>query len=428
MASTAISLVSQSPRATPRSRVDTPCAVVLPKIQVASTDISATQSQGSNGDLDLPVDKPRSTDIPRLPVREFSLNHKEYLVPATIRELELEIEPKSKNVHSNLQDTPRFGGITGNPLRSRTIPDRAKVSKHQQTFTHPARPKTVTWPSLQYKVWVDTSNLSFHRLGATGRPMSRTCSSRQCERNFTKQNAQRVIGIGNGRATQLNGDTEFVIGSPEKWHVSLSHVNKISTVGASTTQRIMLDPTKRKNPMSSDSFSRLPSRMGRNSLNCFLDNSKGETLSNLQVCPRLKSQIKNRPDVDAGMSIDSSLRDSRTSALKLRGVVRNPDIHVGQQQGRVKVKTVTISTRPGSRNEHSSSKNVRNDSRTGAKKHLSFKIPFGSSEWETEGIEEKHKWIRGGRKGVVNSDISSIQAPVLHLDDAYHVTKYISTK
>lgn len=448
----ATSFVSLSLRATPRSRVDTPCAVVLPKIQVASTDVSATQSRAPGDQLGLhkPVeDKSRSTDSP---VKECSLTQKEALVytAATIREMELEIEPNSKNGHSNnLQDTARFGGgITGNINlpRSRTRSDRspeAKASKpserDQRTFTHPERPRTVTWPSLQYKVWVDSSNLSFHRLNATNRPVSQIRSSRQCERNFTKQQVialSRGKRIGSGRASLLTEDTEFVIGSPEKWHVSLSHVNKVSTGGASNAQRRILDPTKRSDmPTTGVNFPRLPSRMGRNSLDCFLDNSEGDALSNLQVRPRLKSQVgKNRLALDADTSVDSSLRDSRTSALKLRGIVRNPAMHTGQHAQEQKVKKVTISIRPGSRNEPSSSKIVQNKGKTGAKKHLSFKIPFSSSDWEvhgkeTEGIKEEQKWIRGGRKGIIDSDIASHHAaPVLHLEDTYHITKYISTK
>ena len=431
MATIAAASASHSARATPRSRVNTPCpAVALPRIQVHSTDISATQSGtlGSTKDLDPLTSNP---DFPRLPVKKSSLSEKDALVTATFKELELEIEPRSRNHNSNPNDSPRYGGIAGNHLKSQARPDKTfkHNEKERQVFSHAERQRTVTWPSLQYKLWIDTSNLSFHRLGLTMRPFSQALPSRRCSRNLSKQSAQQKISsscgkqVGSERAGLSKEDTQIVVGSPEKWRVSSSHVTRRATESGNPSRQNTI-------PRELVSFPRLPSRMGRNSLESFLDNSKEETLSNLQVHPRIQTKTGKEKAPDDAVAKVTSLRDSRTNALKLRGVVRNPaKLYAGQQE-KVKVtKKVTISTRPGSRNEASSSRGAQNEEKPNAKKQLSFKIPFGSSNWELRDTREAQKWVRArGGKGVSDSDVPSIQAPVLHLEDTYHVTKYISTK
>jgi hypothetical protein len=391
--------------------------VVLPKVQVRSTDISATQSFKAAGDqqsLDLPGGKPHFLRLP-----EQGLKEREAVVTATIKDLELEIEPQSKNGHPQFLHYDEHVQDASNRFRNRSRP--------VESTKHPERQRTVTWPSLQYKVWIDTSNLSFHKLDFSNRP---SCSPRQCARVLSRQDTRKTVNSSHGRrigSALLNKleDTEFVIGSPEKWCVSSSHVRKGSDIAV---KRAEFDYTRReKLTKPTSGIPRLPSRMGKNSLNSFLNTSKEEKLSNLIVHARVESQnAKKRPPAESAASITSPLRDPRTGPLKLRAFVRNPADHFGVEQEKPpKAKKVTISTRPGSRNEPSNSKN---EVKMGAKKRLSFKIP---SDWEVGRKDDLQLWTRAAResKKVVNgSDVPSIQAPSLHLDGAYHVTKYVTTK
>lgn len=436
MASTELTcLASLSARTTPRYA---PSPIVLPKVRVLSTNHTPAAQSPTPEDPVLP-NPPVYTKLPR---KEFNPNENE-VITAAIRELELDIEPKTKNTHFNLRDSTKFTRIADEQLQCQRILEKGsqdrnlgkKTSKEERkekrTFSHPERLRTVTWPSLQYKLWIDASNLSLHRLNTTGRPGRPVGLTRSSRQSDTKQGVQRVSTSSSGKRTR-NGslnfhhkDTDLTIGYPEQWHISSSHVNRGLTPGANASRRDPMKNVDGKRSAGRVDFTRLPSRMGRSSLESFLSNSKGELLRNLQVDPLLKSQIKSSsPVTTTAVDAIAQLRDSRITALKLRGVVRNPDI--GHRE-KVRIKKVKISTQSEGIDE---TRGVPSNARTGAKK-LSFKIPLGSSssnwEREVEGIEDQHKWIRGVGKGVANVDVAPPPAP-LHFEDAYHIMKYVSTK
>lgn len=414
-------VASPTARTTPnRSRRDTP-GLVLPKVQMLSTNRSSSAQSPKQED---PVSSDLVNNIQKLPGslpgKQFSYDRSEALVTATIRELELDIEPRAKNPGFSRMASERQIRLD-KASQNRYL--EKKVSKEEQngrrTFNHPERLRTVTWPSLQYKLWIDTSNLSLHRLNIARRPVSITHSSSQSNRNFGGSSAS-----SSRQRTGNDFRHKNAVDYPEHWHVNSSHVSRGLSSHAIRREGFAKNEfIDGKRPTSRVRFPRLPSRMGRNSLEGFLSNSKGELLRNLQVDPRLKSKL---PEATTAADSLAPLQDSRTTALKLRGVVRNPDM---EHREKVKVvKKVKISTQLDSRTE--TSRGFPRGSRTAAKK-LSFKIPVGSSNWEreVEEIVDEQKWVHryGAGKGVVDTDVAPPPAP-LHLEGAYHIMKYIATK
>lgn len=409
MASTTVAS-SLSERETPRSGRGTPGIVVLPKLQVLSTS-QTPAAHTPTPEADPPVCMPKLA-------REASQEVLVTAVTATIRELELEIEPRTQ-FNSNGTRAEQLKGRMRPEISSRDPEDQ----KAKRRFDHPERMRTVTWPALQYKLWIDTSNLSLHRLNTTERPMT-TAHSLKGQSGRAAQ-AERMTASSSRKGTR-NGRSDFphVEGSfPEMWHVKSSHchVNKSRDRGLTPSRK--RDSTKTelidgKRPTSRDNFPRLPSRLGRNSLDGFLNNSRVELLRNLQVDPRLKTQIDRHVTTTSSDTI-ASLKDPRIPALKLRGVTRNPG-NMGHQE-KAMVKKVKISTQSESRSEKPGV------ARSAGAKKLSFKIPFDSSTWENvevDGTKDNQKWVT---KGVTNTDVPPPPAP-LHLEGAYHITKYISTK
>ncbi len=387
MASTGRTSLVSSARATPKGRRDTPNAVVLPKIGVLSTENFSSLScaeDSNNKNILLQASGKQSY----LPVATGNGPEGNFGVHGlVIRELELEIaEPKERTLPG-----VKGGFAPSSKNEAQSISTAKTPSKNQQTqcFTsmkvpgadrlqNPARlghPRLQTWPSLQYKMWLDTSNLSLYRLTADNR-IARPCSRQQINRASIRDTPRRIRN--NGREDSNN----LTVGSPEKWQVNSSQAhrpeprNTCLEAIADTNRDLNGDPGT---PIAL-TMPRLPSRMGRNSLNHFLENLNDESLrtSNLsRVSPRVRSSVKKQTSSTVTEATDVMPSSSQhISILKLKGLVRNPllgEHNEKQKDGIRKNKTLDTAREQNSKKDKGKEK-----------KHLSFAIPSGSEIGERD--------------------------------------------
>lgn len=429
-------LASLSARATPRSRRGTFSTLVLPKIQVLSSSNATTGGAPSPTALETDSDDAKTLsplnkgtqlqdDVSRLHGAGTG-----GLVTATIRELELEIDPVIKRNLRNIEIEAKE--VEQTQYRQRFLyPDtNSKPVRRDRRVIDHERARIQTWPSLQYKVWLDTSNLSLHRLNTINRPMGRVSTTQQGNRNFSQSNlpsAQQeltkwssdankssTLSAGPGeketgaiKASLLDSTDELIVGSPEKWHVVSSHV-LTDTYTKGTLQNYPRDNSARPRPRGNRytgriEYPRLPSRMGRNTFDSFLDNASGKI--SVQMRPRLP--VKTGPLSTTVDSVPS--HDSKTDPkmLKLKGLIRNPIEH------KEKGKRVMISTKMEAIEERW--RNIQRETDTRAKKTLSFKVTSGRGRHEVRG------------RGFVGTDMSSPPTPV-DMEGTYHITRYIATK
>ena len=206
----------------------------------------------------------------------------------------------------------------------------SRHGKHEQQ--QEGRPRVQTWPSVQYRLWMDVSNLPLNtdnmrqlrRTQSSARKRNRTLHQQEnIVSPLTKQSALKVTGLprprerqggggGGGEAgwcDRVNGGSKFVVGPPEKWRVASSRAGQrtdhlqegvkergefkgISEFskrdGLEMNRDRGLDQEAHKLKIG---FPGLPSRLGRNSLDIFLNNTR-EAAPN--TTPRIPSPTINK--------------------------------------------------------------------------------------------------------------------------------------
>ena len=437
MASTGgVSAVS-SARATPKGRRDTPNTAVLPKIGILSTEsFSVPQSRAEEEN---PPDQQHSmpqagTKLPAAltgPEGELSF----IAQPLAPREMELDIKEPKGGILPAVSFLPGEGQLmapnlssskAGSPSKeSHSMLASVKASKDERfarmrDSVDSRHPRVKTWPSLQYKLWIDTSNLSLYRLTAEHRIARPSSIKSRQPRSRVSATVTARVPCSNG-GTILREENSLSIGSTEKWRVRSSQARKTGTYPETKT---CLDAANSDlcTQTAVPTIPRLPSRMGRNSFGHFLENSnnggyfRGANLLS-RVNPRLKSPMKttHKPVAEAKDALKAltSQHDSQIAILKLKGLVRNPAILEQQntkKDHRKLEKETNIAKDPSLKKEQHEIKK---------KKHLSFAIPSGS---EFVGVDGNAPRIEGAAADIL------LHTTQLHLDDSVHIMKYVSTK
>ena len=421
MAST--SLVS-SARATPRERRDTPNAAVLPKIGVLSTDnfSSASPQQDERNFNQAENLVPQAgtepshllSAAPEIPKGGPDANlGTQGLVTAAIKELALDIDQSDgRSLHgirggfvdvSTTRPLPKGSQTQSSAVKSpNTPPGGNNRSKLKQLVDSP-RQRHLTWPSLKYKVWIDTSNLSLYRLTADHR-IARPCSikSRQCK---AEPHPESMTTPNRGRT---NSGRMF----RNEWRVNSSQANRQHAPRNTYLEKMIIPGTEEGFGGVHEALTipRLPSRMGRNSLHHYVENSKDGSLR-ASIVSRVGPRVR-LPEAKKAQSAPEATtqlhHDSKMAILKLRGLVRNPML-AEHAEGQRMVDNRKLENK---KKQDSKKRDVRK------KKHLSFSIPSGS---ELKEIDHK-----------VNNGVGAVGISVLpseaQFDNSFHVLKYISTK
>lgn len=435
------SLASVSARATPRSRrdVDTPgpINIVLPKIQVLSS------ASGSRPCSTQPPSAPshgfsQSQRASKLTGKEFKTDERLQLVTAAVQDLELRIEPRVGNeqrLTALCMSAEEANSKAETPWRMSVGKTGAcRQDDHWKSGSRRERhPRMLTWPALQYKLWVDSSNLSLHRLSSDRRVVANHTRSRRQQQDWTpannlslspiiKSSTERVLESAAGsrrtrhKGGNLNEQAKLVVGSPEKWMVDSSlvghHVHPRESSSIGDTKRMSpdfvgeeLEGNERE--MGVPTFPRLPSRLGRNSLGCFLDNA-GARLANLQVQPRLKSPAKRPRPTSTAPGVMLRSQESKTQMLRLKGLVRNPTDNYEKQQMKPRRGNDEFNV-TGKHTQRQGDSRILKHGVGSSTKQLSFAVPFGSSE-----LKDK----------VLRADVPLPQAR-MQLDDTYHIMTYL---
>lgn len=383
MASTGVS--------TPRSRRDPPSAVMLPKLGFVSND---------SFEASAPTSQPPTAPGTRAITPASRLLESKKITPA-VRELELTIEPNlggiSKGWCDNIEDKTKS--------QQQKTPNASRGERNDGYFLgNRKHTKTLTWPCVQYQLWIDTSNLSLHHLRNDRRRTNRPVSTRQVDRTCPDSN------LSTYRTAQRTGHTsgeemELVVGS-ERWRVGTSQAQRRDS-GKQTPSS-----GKSSKKVTEFQFPRLPSRLGRNTLDCFLDNTNGKMDNNLRVLPpaslvKTNSRPADNSDAKRDGTAITPWKGAKTEVLKLKTFTRNP---LGLQDLRQGMAGSTSNNRRYDR--HGASQDGVKLSKSGKK--LSFKIP-------SAGFSEKRE------KDMLGTDVSLPPSPK-NLEDTYHIMTYIATK
>ena len=489
-----VSLASAaSARATPRSRRDETSIIILPKAQVLSSSSFSAAEEGPEGRrgggggggvdseqqmFSSPPPPPTTTTTTggqvsaltgeeRCEVRNNNiLVHP--VVPATFRELELQLEAGQQQgaVASNQNSSE----LRAETRQLRGDGQARKLEGHTKAFGHPERLRTVTWPSLKYKEWMDASFLSFHRLSSNYRVISSMMGQEEGgahsrhplseqRRNLTSSSG--AGGEAKSSSSNINNEDEFVVGAPEKWHVSSSHVKKARSCR-------QLDEAKSRG-INDDSrakvieLPRLPSRLGRNSLQSFLEYSAGKQ-SSLQIRtqgsqPRGKGQhqgaeksrtlllpqggfLAGPAPLTTADAVLLPAQRARESVLRLQGCMRNPGsstskAHLQQQRGEGRVAVIdsggskavmetSVSSSAGAVVASGASRTGKSPKGgTKKQKQLSFKIPADLDPPQPV-LPLNLAADRGKTRSVswgVQTDVFQPPIHQLKLEDAYCITK-----
>ncbi len=466
---------SSTARSTP-SRKDTPGAVLLPKLTVLSKENFTENSSRSTPQVHTPalghvsrashrgedtftttsygtstVRKPTSSSGATGKMEDGSIivdNEGGPVVP-TVKNIQLDIvgtKPDSSRFGASGSNKARHTKVTGYhghhngiqefPIKKPDVPKRAE-----------AVTLSSTWPSVQYQVWVDISNLSLHRLsrderayhpstGRGGRGRNASRSSQRRQRNVTssddrirssRQSSSRSSNSNNNITT---GASLSVESSPGEWRIKSSQVtinskkqpHSTTTTTTTATTRDIEKPSSIGNNLenygSDDTTTllyhlpRLPSRMGENSLDQFFSSFSGgggggsgvgwgsniHMRGMAQVNPiimatkNLKRRSENTETTTAvppfSGDYPGSTRDSNP-LLKLKGLVRDPVSYRLREAQEKKSSGV----RDGS-------KGVEKRTLGNKAKFLSFSVPYGST------------------------DISLPPSPI-QFDDVYQIKRYI---
>ena len=442
-------LASLSARATPRSRRGTLGTLVLPKIQIlSSTNVttgapSPITAPGTDADGEIKTPSHANRGSQEDAVSRLNGAGTGGLVTAAIRELELEIPVDPVRRNNRYVEIEPKEIETQYRQRDLYTDTTSKTVRRDRQVSNRERARTQTWPSLQYKVWLDTSNLSMHRLNAIDRPMptGRVSTTQSTHSNLPSAqqgvakwspNAKKPSTLSMRRGSQtctgikpslLDRTDELIVGSPEKWQVVSSHVLTDANIAKSTLHGYPREgtatpargrgvgggTTSTRYSAGRVEYPRLPSRMGRNTFDSFLDNANGKI--SLQMRPRLP--VKTGPpsatvDIVSPRDSDSKMDPKM---LKLKGLIRTPIEHHKERE-----KRVTISTKMEDIEEHW--RNIQQqETEAKTKKMLSFKVPSSSGR----GRHEMRK------RGCTGTDTSSPPTPV-DMESTYHITRYIATK
>ena len=287
--------------------------------------------------------------------------------------------------------------------------------KHNQRRVPPER-FSHTWPSVQYKLWLDLSNLSLHRLIGDER-IPQPPSDRQTENlkrshyDDNKKLHSRVIAAG-----VLNEPPDLCIGS-DKWKVDASLTGGSSLqrnislkqgdvfqrqISSTRGHRILSGSrrsTENRNATSGVAeFPRLPSRMGRNSLQKYYLNGTCGEVNTTTVHPKIVSARRmERNNVSTKMTstCEPLPQDSHLKLLRLKGFVRDP---------------VGFRSNPRRKEVESLNEEGRlelEERQVNKKRKLVFQVPHTSVEARS-----------------VTGDVPSSSSS-LHFDDTYYITKYL---
>lgn len=459
-----VPLLPQSSRTTPNRggsiRDSTPVAVVLPKIAVLSKDNVASGRSGLQTPTTPGYDI--SGRVSRTPLvsranppalgcefpevdrgtEKETENHLEVqrkkgqntIIPA-IQELSLDITGEAQLELKHTTDASKTTTKTDGYLKPKLGYKQTKNERRPRTQyglnrdesnhgPRRGRPTTSTWPSIQYKLWIDTSNLSFHRLSSDERVLSvmraRENQTKRCMSisRDAQSDSRRMLVPGIDKRTPIqtgsmsDAVTDLYVGTLDTWKVDSSHVQK--TRPRQSSHRSKYDfKNKLKHPAKAtssaniinsspglDGFAtgntslRLPSRLGRHSLDCFLKNSNDKS-DMMLVKPKVASDILTDRNEAVGVCITPSC-SQRSKLLQLRGFVRNP---VGYREN---ARKKGLTNQGMFRLENAGKAKDKFNGRS--KNQMSFRIP-----------QEKI------------SDIPSPSPPEL-LDDTCHIMTYISSK
>lgn len=458
------SLASISARATPASRQGShshSTAIILPKLQVLPQSVRDTETEPGQVSF-TPQASSRVLEGQRLTSKS---GEHEGPVTAVVKDLELSFKPgslsrtRAGNFTAAAVDSSRLeeplvsqagqdphwlnaGASTGLGIKQR----ENWIPVPQERHSHVS-----TWPALQHRLWVDASNLplsnpSRYQLNTDrrrfeNRPLSMRSrrkdqmptSQEQCHQKKAAQKlALPARGGGKSFESRLSEEAELVIGSPEKWRVGSSHIRRTHRGDGESVNFAEVKFLKE-----SGDLPRLPSRLGRNSLDLYIHSSSPMVRSGMKspVKGKRECAITTKGKREAGtattdIAVASSVTDTslRMKTLKLKGLVRNPALgpeRLGPrlEKGKNQSLAETRLNRDATRLQSKSNK-----------KQLSFSIPSADSDARVGGAvageASKRATLRDQKRrergGVVERDVSLPQTP-LHFEDMYCITKYIST-
>ena len=410
-----------SARGTPRSRRETPTAI-LPKLAVLSTVNTESSSSRFHTPAARAISTSRHDDSQapycKQPVK--MVNEAQVIPRIKNMKFEPELDPAGA---SNEVQTSVFGAVMDKPSSPKysSRPSSKFESQDRWGLSSRHRPRTSTWPSTKYQLWIDTSNLSLYRLTNDRRincqvhPVSSIRQSRESE-TVQQRNTTTLAGdiFARGKSNVSKDVNNLCVETSEKWSIESSQVKNYRN--NNTTSRRSQNSSNKKQqtfsnlkPTNNDNtdeyivkFPRLPSRLGRNSLDNFY---KTNTVSrDVQVCPKITSPSKavkrQNPAIEYSPSSEDTLlrlkglsrnilryRESNNVSLLPMESVKKQNIHYG---GMNEVKDLDV---------WSGHKNIQ-------RKQLSS-VPHGSRNKMT--------------------DVPLPSSP-LHFDDTYHIMKYVTTK
>ena len=470
MASTAgVSVTSISARATPKP------AIVLPKIQLlqGSSEDDAQKSNTAGLQPHECFAPGHTENAQRLMECQPSFRPTDGLITAAVKDLELHFQPGKSPEEPRIANIKDYTNAEAYGSPKVSTKSRQQIGKWLHiSADRQKHPKTLTWPSLQYKLWVDVSNLPPSNLPRCSVNLDTTrnknstsklperVTSRQGERVMSAKWSTQLSDKVN-LSNRLEEDGVLFVGVPETWRVETSHVGQqkyrhkshdFASPGADTTEGIGYGSGA--TARSDINLPRLSSRLGTsNSLSRYIDNSSslGPGLGVRSPVKSNKSEtpIKSKREVATSTTESNTtpLTDSRTNALRLKGRVRNPDCpqvvkprqHMEPRTYKhVQEQTVASPALPGNRK-------VKGKQAKSNKK-LSFAIPSAQLEPEVRTgdngeikrvmMEVTRESRKGKTRDVVGAatlacgdvDVADVSRTPVNFGDSFHVTKYLSTK
>lgn len=305
------------------------------------------------------------------------------------------------------------------------------------------RPRTNTWPSLQYRLWLDASNLPLHCLcddeRATRPPYAYAPKRRKGPKWFAgssysfadrnnKDWSTRFLCVSkpprpvSGRSGALKGgENEMAaslhVGVGESWQVTSSYTHRGSHDQNKTFGRInCISPSVHPSSQTGTfPYPRLPSRMGSNNLEAFLKQSNGLELSHsgepIPGVPSSKLAMITSPRHFCDTSAEVNL-------LSLRSYARNPTL-MEEILERQKPELPATHQNELRREAETFKQHVADGGR-----HVRIKVPCGS--------EEDHVKVEGLRRTTIRnvkrprSDVTPPPTPPI-MEKAYRIKNYITS-
>ena len=387
--------------------------------------------------------------------------------------LKREKTPK-RQVTPRREETPKRGesskGVKSN--KSAALPaqnDPLIWEQRSVNKTKGERPRTKTWPALQYKLWLDSSNLPLHLLcnderanrpqhlllpqmarksAKSSRPGSSNCSFKSTDHGKSSKDwSMKFLSVSRppfcpdkkkSDSSALNHKSEeerkrveeaallndLKVGIGESWQVATSYAHRPESRGSKGHESIgRVRSTGGVNlpQVGKGKYPHIPSRMGQNNLEAFLKQTTlgdvfhsypGESIPGLQ--PNLSSTPSKLPS-----AVISPRYFCNTSAevklLTLRSYARNPRMLQEPQTESNK------NFNPAILHQNKVTKAVEIE-RDGVR-HVRFKVPCGSNEDTCNDVKQIALASKqnSGMRNQILSDVTPPPTPP-NLDRAFRIS------